>query len=141
MDKRSKVLITLFLVLFFVVGAYRYKEMVVERNFVIYAHSSCDIAVESCFVADCDESDPECDQTPYRKIEKTAKNIPECSPAEDCAELMCQEGEKGCVELYCSEETLEDDEMCLDVASPSGTANVKPTEDVPASTATEEITQ
>lgn len=115
MDKKSKILFSAVFIAFFVVAFYKYKEFIIDRNFVVYGHVSCDPTFEACFVSDCDEADPECDKTPYKKIEKLASRIPACDPSEGCAELFCAEAEEGCFVTLCSSETKEAGEFCSEL--------------------------
>lgn len=115
MDKASRYLFLFVVLAILAVGAYKYKAFVIDRNFDILAHVTCDPQSESCFVADCSpEDDPECDITPYKKVLKSAKNIEECGPSEECPELSCDENEVGCTTTYCSSETIDEDEICAE---------------------------
>lgn len=116
MDKVSHHLFLFVLLAIVVIGAYKYKEFVIDRNFDIFAHVTCDPQSESCFVADCSpEDDSECDLIPYKKVLKPAKNIEECAPSEECPELSCGENEVGCTITYCSLETIDEGEICAEV--------------------------
>lgn len=113
MDVKSKIL-AIALIVFFVISisAKHYKFSTAE-DFYISSELSCDIETESCFVWDCDPSDEECDQTPYKYIWKHASYVPECDPTqEECDELMCTDAEEDCEIIYCSEDTLGEEEFC-----------------------------
>ncbi|MBI5133823.1 MAG: hypothetical protein HZA81_00315 [Candidatus Taylorbacteria bacterium] len=115
MDIKSKIITALFVLLLIGVSVWKYKVFIVDRDFTIYGTSSCDLFNESCFAMDCSESDPECDLTPYKKIEKMAYNVPRCGPLEECDELTCSQEEEGCYMTSCSEESLEEGEVCITV--------------------------
>ncbi len=86
----------------------RYK---VSEDFILTGAIECDIESESCFIADCSPEDPECDLTPYKKIQVDARNAPSCLYENDCENFVCVES-GGCVETLCSEESHEDGEQC-----------------------------
>lgn len=113
MDKKSKILafvLTLFLCIS--IGAKYYKFAVAE-DFYISMELECDTQTESCFVWDCDIESDECDQTPYKYIWKHAANVPHCQPLEEeCEELVCETDEDSCEIIYCSEDTLGEEEFC-----------------------------
>ena len=115
MDNKSKVLIVVFFTLVVVLSVWKFYVYVIKKDFIVTNYISCDPVYESCFVADCEEGDDECDTEPYKKIEKNAKNIPFCDKnnVENCAELNCEEGENDCVITNCSEDVLEDGEKCV----------------------------
>ncbi len=115
MDLRSKIVIVLFFVLLVAAAIWKYQVYFVERDYLIYNQIACDPTEESCFAYLCEEDDEECDDTPYKKIEKYASNIAVCDEyaREDCPELTCEESEFGCIVTACSEDTLEDGEQCV----------------------------
>lgn len=102
------------LCLFFVVSiAAKHHKYAIAQDFYVSAELSCDPEIESCFVWDCDPSDEECDQTPYKYIWKYAAEVPYCDPLdEDCEELVCTPDEEDCEIIFCSEDTLGEEEFC-----------------------------
>lgn len=114
MDTKSKVLVAVLILVVALVTAWKYDTYVVQHDYVVYDQLPCDPSTESCFVYTCDEGDPECDNMPFKKIEKSASNVPLCpNYIEDaCPPLTCEEGEEGCVITLCSEEALEEGEEC-----------------------------
>lgn len=105
----------------FVIGV-RYYDSIVRRDFLIEATISCDPMHEACFAWDCDvETDPTCDQTPYKKIALPAYSASHCLEENDCPEFSC-EAAAGCTTTYCSDETREEWELCTEfVLLPSET--------------------
>jgi hypothetical protein len=127
MDKKSKILMWVFVgALIISVGAtyYRY---VVKRDYIIFAHAPCDPEMESCFYYPCEEGDTECspaDVEYYKKINKKAYNIELCdSESPDCQPLVCQENEADCEIISCSEDVLEDGEACSVASSSVSTSS------------------
>ncbi len=121
MDKKSKILICVFVIaLILSVGAtyYRY---VIKRDYIIFAHAPCDPKTESCFYVPCEEGDTECipaDIEYYKKINKKAFNIELCdSESPDCKPLVCKDGEKDCKIASCTEENVEEGESCSVIES------------------------
>lgn len=116
-DTRSKILIGLFILLVVGTGIWKYYVYFVQEDFTVHSVISCDVATESCFSVECAEDDEECDDTPYKKLESSARLIPECDPYIDdtCPEPVCEEGENECTITVCSVETLEEGEICLPI--------------------------
>lgn len=113
MDKSSKVFFGSIILIFIVFSIYKYKHYVIDRQYLIFNHISCDPQSEKCFVSGCDlTSDPSCDQIPYKKITKFAANISDCESYNKCLELSCADGEEKCVVTFCSEDTIEGAEVC-----------------------------
>ena len=79
----------LILIVALVVGA-RYYTYIVKRDFLIEASTICDSSTEACFTADCDTEDPECDLTPYKKVEIVANEAPECLEEHRCESFTCE---------------------------------------------------
>jgi hypothetical protein len=90
---------------------YRYYQYVIERDFIVVANVSCDPAAESCFVADCDPEDSECDASPYKKIELVSAEAPHCIEEHTCEDFSCTSD--SCSVTECSEDTVEEGETCL----------------------------
>lgn len=110
MDKKSKYLIFGFIFIFAVVAYWDYRIFFIERDFVVNSTTECNPQTESCFVL-CDGG--ECETNYYAKITKRAYNIPICNEAvENCNPLICEQDEVGCEIVYCSESSVQDNEMC-----------------------------
>lgn len=114
MNLPSKLLVGAFILLLVVLGAWKYHEFFIERNFTIYNETECDPTEESCFIYGCAEDD-ECRDYPYKKIEILAAYAPLCDEysQDDCESLSCEGvSSEYCTEYVCSEDTLEEDEEC-----------------------------
>lgn len=117
MDRKSKILLLVFIILIIASVVVTYYKIMVKRDYQILAQISCDPAAESCFTHECDSEYEECSENPeenisyYKLINKNAANISICdsNKGEECAELTCEEGEPNCEITLCSEETEEDD--------------------------------
>ncbi len=104
----------LILILLIVIGVRSY-DILIQRNFLIEAAIKCDSNLEVCFVWDCNsEEDLSCDRTPYKKIELPAPNAPHCLEENNCSEFSCNTSE-GCMNIYCTDETREEWEICTEV--------------------------
>jgi len=120
MDKKSKILIGIFIVLIIASVGVTYWRIMIKRDYVIEAQADCDPYTEKCFVWECDpESDVEgeaCTDNPddniwyFQIIRRMAYNIPLCDPNidETCEALICPEGEANCELEFCTEENMED---------------------------------
>ena len=116
MDRKSKILLTVFLLLLIgtiSVTVYMYG---VKKDYFVSGQASCDPAVESCFYLPCAEDDDTCDPANveyYKKVEKKASNLELCDPAAgDCDPLVCSVGEESCTVTYCSADTVDEGEEC-----------------------------
>jgi hypothetical protein len=120
MDKKSKILIWVFVVLIAASVGVTYWRIMLKRDYVISSQVDCDPTTEKCFVWECDPAstvegekctnDPEKDIWYYKLAERNAFKIPLCDPAKDenCLPFVCEEGEKDCSETLCDETTKVD---------------------------------
>lgn len=111
-DTKTKIL-TVVMILFVVVSvSAKFYKFSVIQDFYVSSELECDPETESCFIWDCDLSDEDCDQAPYKYIWKYATGVTNCDPRlEDCDELQCNTNED-CEIIYCSEDTLGEEEFC-----------------------------
>jgi len=113
MDKKSKILMWVFIIALIISVGVTYYRYVIQRDYLIFAHAPCDPKTESCFYYECEEDDLECEIEYYKKIEKKAFNIELCDSEDpECQPLVCKEGEADCEITSCSEENLEEGELC-----------------------------
>jgi len=113
MDKKSKILILVFLLLIVASVAVTYYRIFIKRDYIISAEMDCDPLEENCYLWICDPAvdgegyctgDPEEDTWYYKILNRKAYNIPMCDPSdEECEALMCPEGEADCEILNCEE--------------------------------------
>lgn len=83
--------------------AVSWNQYYVKRDFKVYAKIPCEAASESCFVEECETSDPRCNEggtMKYKVLFKPAKEIPPLSCNDDNCEI-----------IMCSEESLSDLEL------------------------------
>lgn len=115
MDKKSKILFSLFGILIVLSVSASYYRFIVLHDYIIEAQVDCDPSSERCFVWECDPSiEGECTGNPdedtwYFKIaHRNAKNIIECdSDDKECLPFVClEEKEESCSETLCTEETV-----------------------------------
>lgn len=111
MNKISKYFFVLVVLSLLCVIGYRYYDYIYKQNFLLDVNASCDPVKENCFVADC-EPGPDCDQTPYKKVEILAHNAPKCLEEHTCENFSC-DGIGSCNVTYCLADTLSDGEKCL----------------------------
>ena len=117
MDKKSKILIIVFILLILGSVAATYYRIFVKRDYIISAQMDCDPLSENCYVWKCDPAvdgeetctgDPEEDIWYYKILNRKALNIPLCDPNdEECEALTCPEGEAECEMTNCNPETEE----------------------------------
>ena len=113
MDKKSKILVWIFIVALIASVGITYYRYIIKRDYLIFAHVSCDPKVESCFYIQCEGSDCPSEIEYYKKISKKAFNIELCdSENSECQPLVCKDGEADCEIIGCSVDTVEQDENC-----------------------------
>jgi len=120
MDKKSKILIAVFLVLIAISVGVTYWRIMIQKDYVVEAQTDCDPYEEECFLWECDPEstvegeactgDPEEDSWYFKVVRRNASKIPLCDPETDetCDPWTCEEGEKDCEEEFCTEENMED---------------------------------
>lgn len=119
MDKKSKILLAVFVALIFISVGVTYWRMMIARDYIVEAQVDCDPYAEECFVWECDPQSSEegeaCtgeaeeDVWYFKVARRNAGNVPFCDPEEDedCLPFLCAEGEKDCEEEFCTEENME----------------------------------
>lgn len=125
MDKKSKIFFLVFFLLIAGSVAATYYRYIVARDYIIEAEADCDPYTEACFTYVCDpEAGEECTGDPtedtsyYKSINRNAKNIPLCDPAEEgCEALVCPPDEEGCEIIFCDPATAEEGTVCTDPAA------------------------
>jgi len=121
MDKKSKILILVFLLLIIGSVGATYYRIFVKKDYIISAQPDCDPATEKCFISVCDPTSGDCTGNPeedtfyFKKIKKKAANVAMCDPNQkECQSLECAPGEKDCEIIYCDKDTLSEGETCND---------------------------
>jgi hypothetical protein len=119
MDKKSKILLAVFVALIFISVGATYWRMMIAKDYIVEAQVDCDPYGEECFVWECDPESSEegeaCtgeaeeDIWYFKVARRNAGNVPLCNPEEDenCLPFLCAEGEKDCEEEFCTEENME----------------------------------
>jgi len=117
MDKKSKILIWVFVILIIGAVAVTYWRIMIKKDYIISSQIDCDPYTEKCFIWKCDPAstvegekctgDPESDTWYYKIAERNASRIPLCDPAKDetCQPFVCDPGEKDCSETLCDDTT------------------------------------
>jgi len=113
MAKNANWLIIVVILLLFVVVGYRFEQYYLLKNFTLEVNTSCNPEIEKCFVMDCQEGDPGCDTSPYKKVEILARDAPKCLEEHSCDSFVCPVGLVNCSITYCSESALSDGERCV----------------------------
>ena len=115
MDKAPKGFLFLILLITLIVVFYRYQQYVVDKNFILNVNTVCDPNIENCFTADClPGTDSECDTTPYKKVKILDRYAPKCLEEHNCSSFSCEKYNSNCYVTYCSPDTLENGEKCLE---------------------------
>ena len=127
MDKKSKILIWVVIILILGSVGATYWRIFVKKDYLISNQVDCDPYSEKCFIWKCDPAstvegekctgDPDTDTWYYKIAERKASNIPLCDPAKDdtCQPFLCAEGEKDCTETLCDDKTKVEQKVdCVD---------------------------
>jgi len=126
MDKKSKILLAIFLLLIAGSVAFTYYRIMIKKDYLISSQVDCDPYTEKCFIWNCNPEstvegeactgDPEVDVWYYKIAKRNASRIPLCNPEEDenCQPFLCEAGELECTETLCSQETVAEGETCND---------------------------
>ncbi len=94
-----------------IIALYRFIDLEVKRDFLIYSTLSCNPEIENCFASNCSLDDVGCDKTPYKKITIPAYNSPSCVLEHTCDDFKCSDFEN-CKLDYCTEDLLTEGEEC-----------------------------
>ncbi len=101
----------LILVIFLGVLAFRFEEYLIARNYTLFAHVPCDASNTVCFSNICDyESDPECTEEIFSKVQISAREAPSCVVENNCDANICSH--VSCIQLSCNSDNTEDYEKC-----------------------------
>ena len=126
MDKKSKILLTIFFLLIVGSVAFTYYRIMIKKDYLISSQVDCDPYTEKCFIWNCDPEstvegeactgDPEADVWYYKVAQRNASRIPLCNPEtdENCQPFLCEAGEPECAETLCSAEPVAEGETCND---------------------------
>ena len=114
MDKKSKIIICIFITAIIALLSYEYFMLVIKNNYVIKTYTSCDQTKYSCFIQTCTEDEIDCDDSVYAKITKNIINNNLCNQYKaECPDLTCAIGESNCEITYCSLDNVEEGEKCV----------------------------
>lgn len=126
MDKKSKILLAIFVVLIAISTIITYYKIMIKRDYMIEAQIDCDPETESCFIYKCDPEQEECTGNPeedtsyYKIINKNASRVSVCdSGSEECQPLVCGVDEPDCEITLCSPEDSSGD-SCSSPGDSSG---------------------
>ena len=114
-DTKSKLLIAAFFVIVVAATVLKYDTFVIRHDYLVYDQVACDPTEESCFAYECEEGDEECDDTPFKKVEKNVRNTALCPNYLEgtCEPLSCGPDEDDCTETTFTEDALEEGELCI----------------------------
>jgi len=119
MDKKSKILLSVFAFIILVSVGVTYFRIMVKRDYVVEAQTDCDPYEKNCFVWACDPAstvegeactgDVESDTWYFQVARRNASRIPLCDPEtdENCDPWTCEENEKDCEAVFCDETNME----------------------------------
>jgi hypothetical protein len=98
-------------VLVFIAVGTRYADYVWAKNSLLTLYAPCDMASESCFISDEENSWVDLQLEPYKKITVIEKYAPYCLQEHTCERFSCDEV-PSCQQILCSVDNLESGEQC-----------------------------
>ncbi len=114
MSKKTELitfLISIF-VLVVMVFAYNFLHYYTAKEYPLYSYTSCDPSRDSCFEVDPESENFAFYTEPYAKVDIIARYAPTCLNEHTCTNFTCIGIEDHCTVTYCSDEVLEDGELC-----------------------------
>lgn len=111
MDRSSKYIFGILFVLFCITVGYRYDQYILKRNYILKVNVTCNPVIEDCFESDCDNTDPKCNASTYKKVSILAHDAPKCLEEHNCENFTCS-GINSCEITNCNSDALESGEKC-----------------------------
>jgi hypothetical protein len=102
MTKNNKIAAGSIFLILAVLLSIKFNTYVVRKDYFFYMHIPCPEGV-SCFEYEGEQ---------YVKMYRKAYKVEQCYRDEACDPLACGEDEKDCSYVYCSEDSVEEDEAC-----------------------------
>lgn len=112
MIKQNKILLTIILISALVALFLNFKKYVVDKDYILYMNAPCDIEGK-CFIVKDAIDDEVFNDEPYLKMYRNHAKVEHCLETGSCDVFVCEEGEEGCEQIYCSEEMIEEGEECI----------------------------
>lgn len=113
-NKPIKFLMYLGLFILFLTG-HNFARYFVFKDYPLNVFTACDPNRYVCFEKVADDPSFSFYSGPYLKVEISAKYAPSCLDEHDCVNFTCEDIPGFCKITYCSEEDLEEGEMCSNV--------------------------
>lgn len=111
MDKKSKVLYSIFFTIVITSIGITFVKYFVLKDYEIRMNIPCNPQNESCFVYECEDGEMDCEENGegvmvqyYKVLQKKAYNLPSCMKDPDSCEnrtLVCAEDEELCEIFFC----------------------------------------
>lgn len=93
-------------------AAHNFIRYYVAKDYPFHVFTACNPAVENCFVADPNSSDPTFQSGTYEKVTIDAAHAPRCLEQHTCTDFSCDGLGAACSITYCSHDALETGESC-----------------------------
>ena len=107
MKNKNKIIFAFLLLLVVLSFSQKIKKYIIDRDYFVYMHPVC-IEGYSCFTNEDVEE-------PYLKVYRKAYKVQQCIDTQNCKPDFCEQDEKDCMLITCSEEELEDGESCIEL--------------------------
>ncbi len=117
----EKIFLSFLFLLIILSVAITFWKIIIRKDYPIEAQTDCDPYSQKCFIWECNPTsdiegekctgNPEEDIWYYNIARRNASRIPFCDPNdENCTALVCEEGELGCEQIFCTEENKAEQE-------------------------------
>lgn len=102
MKNKNKIILFTLLVLIAFSLSYKLKKYIIDRDYFVFMHAICKTGDRNCFSLN---------DTLYYKVYRKAYKVEACLK-DGCNPFICEENEPDCITITCSENVLEDEEIC-----------------------------
>ncbi|MEN9921153.1 MAG: hypothetical protein RLZZ517_131 [Candidatus Parcubacteria bacterium] len=107
MKNKNKIIFALLLLAVVVSFSQKIKKYIFDKDYFVYMNPVC-IQGYSCFTNEDAEE-------PYLKVYRKAYKVQQCIELQNCQPDFCEAEEQDCMVVTCSEDSLEEGEICTEI--------------------------
>lgn len=112
MINKNKILFVLLIFVTCIALFLNFKKYILDKDYILYMHIPCTETGE-CFLVEDALDDEIFNDDPYLKMYRNNQQVEYCVETGTCDEFVCGIDETDCEIIKCSEETIEEDEICV----------------------------
>lgn len=101
--QKNRILIIGLIAVVLVSLSFGFHKYIIQKDFFVYLYAPCDPAAQSCFEFEGEQ---------YLKMYQKAYVIEQCMDG-SCDMYACEDGQNTCLVVECSEDELEEGEVCI----------------------------